>query len=98
VKLKIIHAIVIVCSIIGISLADDSLEVAAQPQEVLKKYENGKYGISFQYPSSWDKPSGDCQNVNPCRINFGIGNSDTDSGTIGGAALIELDKPTQVFE
>ena len=55
-QIKTVQAVAIICSITGISLLANSLEVNAQSQEELKKYENGKFGISFQYPSSWGEP------------------------------------------
>jgi hypothetical protein len=53
VKIKIIHAVVIICAITWIALWGNSLQVNAQQQEELKKYENASLGISFQYPSNW---------------------------------------------
>jgi hypothetical protein len=66
VKIKIIHAMVIIYLVTGISLLANSLEVNAQPQEVLKKYENPKLGINFQYPSEWGEAIDLNCDVNRC--------------------------------
>jgi hypothetical protein len=70
-KITLLHALVIAFLIIGISLFGNSLEVNAQTQ-ALKKYENGEYGITFQYPSDWGEPSDlEChQTLGPCGPRF----------------------------
>jgi hypothetical protein len=70
-KISLLLALVIAFLIIGISLLGNSSEVNAQTQ-ALKKYENGEYGISFQYPSDWGEPSDlEChQTLGPCGPRF----------------------------
>jgi hypothetical protein len=53
VKVKLIQAVVIVCSIIGISLAGNSLEVAAQPQDNFVTFGKSIFGVSIKHPADW---------------------------------------------
>jgi hypothetical protein len=76
-RIKLVLFVVpIICFIIGISLSQVTSQVNAQLQNGLKKYENSKLGISFQYPSEWkeelelSEPSEDCQKKNNCTVGF----------------------------
>jgi hypothetical protein len=98
VKIKIIHAVVIICSITRISLLGTLLEVNAQPQEVLKKYEIPELGASFQYPSSWGEPGlerDNCLTTNICGAVFTIFDGSAEDPNIYLIAVrgFKLDEP-----
>jgi hypothetical protein len=53
VKLKLIHAVVIICSITGMSLIDGSLEVTAQLQDNFVTFGKTIFGVSIKHPADW---------------------------------------------
>jgi hypothetical protein len=44
----------------GTILANDSVEVFAQLEPVLKQYQSLKYGLNFLYPAEWGNQSDRC--------------------------------------
>jgi hypothetical protein len=73
------------------------MDVTAQSQEELKKYENARYGISFVYPRVWGDVSDDCPQYKnkDCGPHFAIMVNDTKA--MEGAPVEKL-TPSQIFE